>query len=252
MSDLPLSGRVALVTGGSRGLGRGCCLGLARAGCNIAVNYQKNVSGAEETKQLIEKESPSVKVRIYQCDVSEENEVNDMIESINVDMGIISILVNNAGIGSVRELHEVSLEEFDRFLKVNLRSAFIVTQRVYPQMIQQHWGRIIFMTSIAAYIGGGTGPHYSASKAGLIGLTNSYAQRLISHGITSNAVSPGLVESDMVNDMCDKLGRDRVLQRTTGGKFGKPEDVANVVTMLATNPYVNGQVIGVDGGIHKK
>ena len=160
--------------------------------------------------------------------------------------------MNNAGISSVRELSEVTLDDFDSMWRNNTRSAFIVTQAVQQQMAQQQFGRIVFITSIAAYTGGVTGPHYAASKAGMIGLCNSYAHRLVKHGVTSNAVSPGLVASDMLDAMMDKIGRDRVIANTQPGRLGQPDEVAAVVCMLAQNGYVNGQVIGVDGGIHKK
>ena len=248
-----LDGRVALVTGGSRGLGRAICVHLAMAGCStVAVNYNTNESAALETKALITQAAPKCTVRLYRADVSDTEPVKRMIDSIVAECGTISVLVNNAGICSIRQLDEVTVDEFDSLYRTNLRSAFLCTQACYPAMVKQQFGRIINITSIAAYVGGPTGPHYSASKAGMIGLTNSYAERLAKLGVTSNAVSPGLVDSDMVDDMCEAVGRDKVLARTGPGRLGTPDEVGMVVAMLANNAYINGQVIGVDGGIYKK
>jgi len=249
-----LSGRVCLVTGGSRGIGRSCCVHLARAGAAfIAINYNKNREAAEETQSLISKANPQCRTHLYPCDVTKVEEVNSMVHQIEADsQSSISVVVNNAGVGSVRELSEVTLEDFDLMINTNLRSAFIVTQAVYRGMEKQRWGRIIFITSIAAYTGGVTGPHYSASKAGLIGLTNSYAHRLVKFGITSNAVSPGLVETDMIQQVMDKVGKEKILAATQPGRLGHVDEVGSLVALLACNGYINGQTIGVDGGIYKK
>ena len=250
-----LAGKVALVTGGSRGLGRAICVSLAQAGCStVAVNYHTHEQGAQETQRLITAVAPHCTVRLYRADVSDEQQVKQMIDTIVAECNHqpISVLVNNAGICSIRELDAVTIDDFDAMYRTNLRSAFLCTQACYTGMITQNFGRIINITSIAAYVGGPTGPHYSASKAGMIGLTNSYAERLAKQGITCNAVAPGLVESDMVDDMCNAVGREKVVARTGPGRLGKPEEVGQVVAMLACNGYINGQTIDVDGGIHKK
>ena len=223
------------------------------AGCStVAINYNTNEAAALETQQLVAKAAPRCTTRLYRADVGDEQQVKAMIASVAKECGTISVLVNNAGIGSIRHLDDVTTDDFDAMYRTNLRSAFLCTQACYPAMVEQRFGRLIFLTSIAAYVGGATGPHYAASKAGLIGLTNSYAERLVKYGITSNAVSPGLVDSDMLDNMCDKVGRDTVLARTGPGRLGEPGEVGAVVAMLAGNGYINGQTIGVDGGIHKK
>jgi len=250
-----LSGRIALVTGGSRGLGRAICVHLAMAGCStIAVNYNTNEAAVLETKTLITQAAPKCTVRLYRADVSEPEQVKQMIHAIVSECGgPVSVLVNNAGICSVRSnLSDITVDEFDSMYRNNLRSAFLCTQACHAAMVEQQFGRIINITSVAAYLGGPTGPHYSASKAGMIGLTNSYAERLAKTGVTSNAVAPGLVASDMVDDMCNNIGLDKVLARTGPGRLGEPDEVGMVVAMLASNGYMNGQVINVDGGMYKK
>ena len=248
-----LEGRVALVTGGSRGLGRAICVHLAVAGCSaVVVNYNQNEAAARETQSLIVQAAPKCTVRLYRADVSDGEQVKAMVETVAAECGTIGVLVNNAGICSVRELDTVTIDDFDAMYRNNVRSAFLCTQACYAAMVKQQFGRIINITSIAAYVGGPTGPHYSMSKAAMIGLTNSYAERLVKLGVTSNAVSPGLVASDMVDDMCNAIGRDKVLARTGPGRLGTPDEVGQVVAMLATNGYINGQTIGVDGGMYKK
>ena len=248
-----LDGRVALVTGGSRGLGRAICVHLAMAGCStVVVNYNSNEAAALETQSLITQAAPKCTVRLYRADVSDTDQVKQMMDAIASDCGTISVLVNNAGIGSVRELADITVDEFDAMYRTNLRSAFLCTQACYAAMVKQHYGRIINITSVAAYVGGPTGPHYAASKAGMIGLTHSYADRLAKLGVTSNAVAPGLVASDMVDNMCNTIGRDKVLARTGPGRLGTPDEVGSVVAMLAGNGYMNGQVIMVDGGMYHK
>lgn len=248
-----LDGRIALVTGGSRGLGRAICVHLAMAGCStVAVNYNTNEAAALETKSLITQAAPKCTVRLYRADVSDGEQVKSMVAAIVAECGTVSILVNNAGICSVRELDAVSVDDFDAMYRNNLRSAFLCTQAVYTAMVDQHYGRLINVTSVAAYLGGPTGPHYAASKAGMIGLTHSYADRLGKLGVTSNAVAPGLVSSDMVDDMCEVVGREKVVARTGPGRLGTPDEVGMVVAMLASNGYINGQVINVDGGMYKK
>ena len=169
-----------------------------------------------------------------------------MIADIVRTVGAVSVLVNNAGVSSIREINEVTLEDFDLMIRTNCRSAFVCTQAVIGAMQKQRWGRIINLTSIAAYTGGLTGPHYAASKAGMIGLTNAYAHRLVKFGITSNAVSPGLCDSDMLSEMGRAIGgMDKVIANTKPGRLGTADEVAVVVAMLARNGYVNGQTIGV-------
>ncbi len=236
-----LTGKVALVTGASRGIGRAAALALAAAGADVAVNYRSRGAAARETCSLIRGLGRrSLELR---ADVSQAREVAAMVAAIEGDLGRVSILVNNAGIVSQKHLAEISEADWDEMLAVNLKSAFLATRAVLPGMRAQGWGRIIYLSSIAAQTGGVTGPHYAASKAGLLGLTHSYARHLVREGITVNAVAPALIETEMVT---------RNLAVTPEvipvGRFGTPEEVAEVIVMLARNGYITGQTINVNGG----
>ncbi len=241
MNDL--AGRIALVTGASRGIGRAIGLALGRAGAAIAVAYR---SRAEQAAAVCgELERAGARTVAVQADVAEGPDVRRLVASVERDLGPIDILVNNAGIGPVRSIEELTEEDWDRTLDTNLKSAFLLTQAVVGGMRARHWGRIINISSTAAQVGGIIGPHYAASKAGLLGLTRAYASRLATDGITVNAVAPALIETDM-------LAANRAVHpdRIPVGRLGRPEEVAAVVVMLAANAYVTGQAIQVNGGLY--
>jgi 3-oxoacyl-[acyl-carrier protein] reductase len=179
------------------------------------------------------------------ADVSSPEQVVSMFAAIRKDFGEVSILVNNAGVARGRKVEDVDLAVFDEAINVNLRSAFIVTAAALPAMRQARWGRLIFISSTAANVGGVVGPHYAASKAGMIGLMHSYATNLVKEGITANVISPALVETDMVRSDL-RITPDRI----PVGRFGRPEEVAEVAVMLARNGYITGQSINVNGGIY--
>src|SRR5512142_2290970 len=186
-----LTGKVALVTGASRGIGRAVALALAAAGADVAVNYLAREAAALDTVKAIERLGRrALPVR---ADISLAPEVAGLVAVIEEDLGQVDILVNNAGIVSQKPVPEITEADWDRMLAVNLKSAFLVTQRVLPGMRARRWGRIINLSSVAAQTGGVTGPHYAASKAGLIGLTHSYARLLVKEGITVNAIAPALI-----------------------------------------------------------
>jgi len=240
---MDFNGRVALVTGGSRGLGRAIAIALAGAGADIAVNYKENKSAADEVVDAITKLGHrSIAIA---ADVSIPQEVEAMISTITDQLGDIGILVNNAGVARGRRLEDVDLDLFDEAISVNLRSAFLVTSAVLPAMRRNRWGRLIFISSTAANVGGVVGPHYAASKAGMIGLMHSYASQLVKEGITANAISPALVETDMVRSD-PRITPDRI----PVGRFGRPDEVADVAVMLARNGYVTGQSININGGLY--
>jgi 3-oxoacyl-[acyl-carrier protein] reductase len=236
-----LKGKVALVTGASRGIGRAVALALAEAGADLAVNYRAREDAAREVCRRIEHHGRQALP--LRADVSRAAEVNGMVEAIEADLGPVEILVNNAGIVSAKPLAEISEADWDEMLAVNLKSAFLVTQRVLPGMRQRRWGRIINLSSMAAQTGGITGPHYAASKAGMVGLTHSYARHLFKEGITVNAISPALIETDMVTG--DLKANPEIIPL---GRFGAPEEVAAVAVMLARNGYLTGQTFNVNGG----
>jgi 3-oxoacyl-[acyl-carrier protein] reductase len=239
---MDLSGKVALVTGSSRGIGRAIAIAIADAGADVAVNYKENKSAAEEVVVTISRGGR--RAIAFGADVSVPQEVDAMITAITRQLGDIGILVNNAGIARGRKLEDVDLATFDEAISVNLRSAFLVTSAVLPAMRRGKWGRLIFISSTAANVGGVVGPHYVASKAGMIGLMHSYVSQLVKEGITANVVSPALVETDTVRSD-PRITSDRI----PVGRFGRVEEVADVAVMLARNGYIIGQSINVNGGL---
>jgi 3-oxoacyl-[acyl-carrier protein] reductase len=238
-----LTDSVALVTGGSRGIGRAVSLALAEAGADIAVNYLSREREAQEVRSQAQAcGRRSITVR---ADVSVAAEVSRMVKSVEEELGAVAILVNNAGIARPRRLEEISEDDWDKTVDVNLKSVFLVTQAVLPSMRAGKWGRIINISSTAIQLGGIVGPHYTASKAGIWGLTHSYASQLTGEGITVNAVAPALIETEMLTGNLKATP-----ERIPVGRFGTPEEVAEVVLMLARNGYITGQTINVNGGLY--
>jgi len=242
MSPTPkLQNRVALVSGASRGLGRAIAIALAGAGAHVAVNYQKQQAAAEEVCATIRKlGSRAIAV---QADVSVSAEVDRLVSAVERDLGPVDILANNAGISQIKPFGELTEADWDHLLDVNLKSAFLVTQRVLPGMRERHWGRIINLSSVAAQTGGVIGPHYAASKAGLIGLTHSYAALLAKEGISANAIAPALITTDMITS-----NPNASPERLPVGFFGAPEEIARVAVLLAESDFITGQTISVNGG----
>jgi len=239
MSDL--TGKIALVTGGDRGIGAGCSLALAKAGCDVAVNFRSRQAEAEAIVGQIR--SMGRRGIAVQADVSQSAQVTAMVERIERELGPVNILVNNAGIARRQKIEDITEADWDEIIDVNLKSAFLVTQAVLPKMRERRWGRIINLSSVAAQLGGIVGPHYASSKAGLHGLTHAYAGLLAQEGITANAISPALIDTEMVRE--NALARPNVIPV---GRFGEVEEIASVVVMLAENAYVTGQTINVNGG----
>ena len=240
MTNLPQ--KVALVTGASRGIGRAVAIALAREGVDVGVHYHIQEAAARETCEEID-EIGCRSVAI-QADVSKSEDIQHLLETVEESLGKVQILVNNAGIihRAKIDLDDMPEEDWDRVMDVNLKSAFLITQGVLSGMRDQNWGRIIFLSSIAAQTGGVTGPIYVASKAGLLGLTHSYASMLVKEGITANAISPALIETDLVKELNVTPALIPV------GRFGCVEEVADVVIMLVKNGYMTGQTINVNGG----
>lgn len=235
------SGKIALVTGASRGIGRAIAIALARAGADVAVNFKNREKEAKETCSEIEGfNRRGIPVG---GDVSVAADVSRIVRTVEKHLGEVAILVNNAGITRPQALDEITEGIWDEVLQNNLKSAFLVTQAVLPGMRARRWGRIINLSSIAAQLGGVVGPHYAASKAGIIGLTHSYAALLAKEGITVNVIAPALIETEMVTS--NPNARPDLIPI---GRFGTVEEVAEIVVMLAANGYITGQTINVNGG----
>ena len=236
-----LNNRVALITGASRGIGKSIALALANAGCHVGVNYIQRAVAAEEVRLEIGKLGR--RAVTIQADVSISADVERLVSETERQLGEVEILVNNAGIAQTKPIAEVTLEDFERILRINLTSAFLVTQRVLPNMRKRRWGRIINLSSVAAQTGGVIGPHYATSKAGLIGLTHSYASLLAKEGITANAIAPALLETDMVTG-----NRNASPDKIPLGYFGHPDEAGRAAVLLAESDYITGQTINVNGG----
>lgn len=238
-----LKNRVALVTGGSRGIGKAIALALAQAGAAVAVNYRERGEAAEAVAEAISKGSG--RAAAFRADVSQSGAVQSMVHAVEERLGAIDILVNNAGMAAVRELDDITEEDFDRAMAVNLKSAFLCTQAVLPGMRARRWGRVVNISSIGARIGsGGVSIAYAAAKAGLEGLTRGYALRLAPQGVTVNAVAPGLIDTDMAKPLVEA----GVAARIPVGRVGTGEEIAQAVLLITANPFMTGQTIAVNGG----
>lgn len=236
-----ITGKIALVTGASRGIGRAIAIALAREGADVAVNYRSREEEANAVALAIrELGRRSIAVR---ADVSKRDDVVRMIQTVETELGGIGILVNNAGIARPQPLEEITEQDWDELIAVNLTSCFLVTQAVLPAMRARRWGRIINLSSVAAQLGGVVGPHYAASKAGMLGLTHSYAALLAKEGITANAIAPALVETEMVTSNL-RARADLI----PVGRLGNVEEIAAIAVLLAKNGYITGQTISPNGG----
>jgi 3-oxoacyl-[acyl-carrier protein] reductase len=236
-----LKGRVALVTGGSRGIGAAICKSLAAEGAAVAINCRVRLDQANQLADDIRRAGG--RALTIAADVSERDAVTRMAERVTAELGPIDILVNNAGIAITRGVDDLTEDDFDRTILVNLKSVFLCTQAVLPSMRARKWGRIVNISSGAARGAGSIGPHYNASKAGMEGLTRGYAARLVKDGITVNAVAPSLIETDMMS------GQPQLVSRIPLGRFGTAEEVAKAVMLLVDNAYMTGQTIALSGGM---
>ncbi|MBN9516879.1 MAG: SDR family NAD(P)-dependent oxidoreductase [Alphaproteobacteria bacterium] len=237
-----LAGRTALVTGASRGIGRAVALSLAEAGAAVAVNYRERAADARDVVAAIRRDGG--KAMDVAADVSDGRSVADMVAAVERELGPVDVLINNAGLAIIRSIDDLTEEEFDRTISVNLKSAFLCTKAVLPGMRARKWGRIVNISSGAARGAGGIGPHYNASKAGMEGLTRGYAARVVKDGVTVNAVAPSLIETDMV-----RAGLASSPDRIPLGRFGTAEECAQAVLMVIGNAYMTGQTVALSGGL---
>ena len=245
---MELTGRNALVTGGSRGIGRAVCLELARQGANVAINYAGSAQAAEEVAQACR--DLGVEAFAIQANVADAAAVDAMVKEVITRLGRIDILVNNAGITKDRLALQMKEEEFDAVLDTNLKGAFLCMKAVYRPMMKQRYGRVVNLTSIVGLRGNPGQANYAASKAGLIGMSKSIAKELASRGVTVNLVAPGFIDTDMTAAL-PEAARTALLSTIPMARLGQPEDVARAVAFFASENagYITGQVLCVDGGM---
>lgn len=243
---MSLNGKTALVTGASRGIGRAIALRLAEDGANVAVIYAGSADKAEAVVNEIT--ALGVNAKAYRCNVADSAAVNETVKAVTNDLGKIDILVNNAGITRDGLMLRMKDEDFDAVLDTNLKGAFNMIRACYSGFIRKKSGRIINISSVSGIMGNAGQANYSASKAGVIGLTKSVARELASRGITCNAVAPGFIQTDMTENLGDN---NPLLNSVPLGRMGKPEDIAAAVAFLASDSaaYITGEVLKVDGGL---
>lgn len=243
---MSLNGKTALVTGASRGIGRAIALRLAEDGANVAVIYAGSADKAEAVVNEIT--ALGVNAKAYQCNVADSAAVNETVKAVTNDLGKIDILVNNAGITRDGLMLRMKDEDFDAVLDTNLKGAFNMIRACYSGFIRKKSGRIINISSVSGIMGNAGQANYSASKAGVIGLTKSVARELASRGITCNAVAPGFIQTGMTENLGDN---NPLLNSIPLGRMGKPEDIAAAVAFLASDSaaYITGEVLKVDGGL---
>lgn len=243
---MSLNGKTALVTGASRGIGRAIALRLAEDGANVAVIYAGSADKAEAVVNEIT--ALGVNAKAYRCNVVDSAAVNETVKAVTNDLGKIDILVNNAGITRDGLMLRMKDEDFDAVLDTNLKGAFNMIRACYSGFIRKKSGRIINISSVSGIMGNAGQANYSASKAGVIGLTKSVARELASRGITCNAVAPGFIQTDMTENLGDN---NPLLNSIPLGRMGKPEDIAAAVAFLASDSaaYITGEVLKVDGGL---
>lgn len=245
---MKLDGKVAIVTGASRGIGREIALELARNGANVVVNYAGSEARAKEVVEEIKQMGREA--LIVQANVAESEAVTNMIKQTIEKFGKIDILVNNAGITRDNLLMRMKEEEWEEVININLKGVFLCTKGVSRQMIKQRSGRIINISSVVGVVGNAGQANYVAAKAGVIGLTKTTARELASRGITVNAIAPGFITTDMTDKLTEEM-KSEMLRQIPLGIFGEPKDIAKAVVFLASDDsrYITGQTIHIDGGM---
>lgn len=246
---IEVDGRVALVTGASRGIGAAIAERLAKAGADIAVGYGRDADAAEEVaRKIITAGRRAVAARV---EVEDPAKVKMLIEAVESELGPIDILISNAGIAPQQDLEEITVEDWDRVMNVNLRPAFLLAKRLTPGMHERGWGRVVLVSSVAAFTGGLVGPHYTASKTALIGLARALAGPLAPYGVTVNAVAPALIKGGATLPGGEEAHR-QLAEQIPVGRLGCPEEVAEAVLYLVLNPFITSQTLSVDGGLYPR
>ncbi len=246
--DMPLAGKIALVTGSSQGIGRATALRLAQSGADIIINYRSKVSAAQDARASIE--ALGRRCVAIQADVSQEEEVTRLFAEAASALGTVSILVNNAGTTRDKLIIQMSLADFEYVLNTNLRSAFLCTKAALRGMMRARWGRIVNISSPAGLLGNAGQANYAASKAAIVALTISTAREMASRNITVNAIAPGFIPTELTSSLTEQQ-RQAMLDVTPLGRFGTPEEIASAIHFLCLPEagYITGQIIGVDGGM---
>ena len=241
-------GRVAIVTGGGRGIGRAVALRLAAEGANVVISYRSNDDAAQETAEAVRE--AGLECEVFKGDVASPEDVQVLFEGVTDAFGRLDILVNNAGLTRDNLMLRMKEEEFDEVLRTNLGGTYLCTRAALRPMIRARWGRIVNVSSVVGLVGNAGQANYAASKAGIIGFTKSVAREVAQRGITANAVAPGYVETELTGRLPENV-KEAIRTQVPMGRFGEAEEVAEVVTFLAGEGagYVTGQTIAVDGGM---